>query len=234
MLKWKENLKLKASAQFERNKKVNWSRIVYDDDDKQRVASKSLDDKDNDSFFRVKRAMAPESNPISFDNTKYLTCFHTWTSGKETDETVQAFDSIRDCFVTGKWDKGSDARHLLEADKDDDNDDSDVWDAFDEPYEPGSDDEELYGDFEDMETGEVHKAINKNGKNHSDNDDDDDEEDSEEADEENEDGKRKKNGDAKTRKKPKSEMTKRERLMEKKKRLKEQFDRGLFQLYIFY
>lgn len=216
MLKWKENLKLKASAQFERNKKVNWSRLIYDDDQSssnQSVPSKLVDNEDDDSLFRVKRPTAPESDPISFDNSKYLTQFHSWTNDRQIEETAEAFDSIRDCFVTGKWDKNSDARHLLEGDNDDD---SDVWDAFDEPCEPGSDDDELYGDFEDMETGQVHKAADV-----SEVEDDDSEEELDD-----DDGKRKKNGDAKIRKKPKSEMTKRERLMEKKKRLKEQFDRG--------
>ena len=42
----------------------------------------------------------------------------------------QVMASIRDCFVTGKWDASEDARTLLEQD------------------------DELYGDFEDLETGE--------------------------------------------------------------------------------
>lgn len=41
----------------------------------------------------------------------------------------QLSDSVRDCFVTGRWDKRSDAKHLLEQ--------NDL----------------LYGDFEDVETG---------------------------------------------------------------------------------
>lgn len=221
MLKWKENLKIKASALFERNRKVNWSRLVYEDESNaglQSVPTK-LNDDDGDTFFRVKKARGAESDPISFDNTKYLSSFHTWTNDQEVEETAEAFDSIRDCFVTGKWDKKSDAKHLLDGDNDDD---SDVWDAFDEPFEPGSGDEEMYGDFEDMETGEVHKAADKKGET------DEDEDDEEDESEDDKDGKRKKNGDGggQIRKKPKSEMSKRERLLEKKKRLKEQFDRG--------
>lgn len=234
MLRWKENLKQKASALFERNRKVNWSKLVYEDDSgtfQSVPSSKLVDDKDDegDSFFRVKKPTKSESDPISFDNSKYLTNFHTWINDQQVNETAEAFDSIRDCFVTGKWDKNSDAKHLLDNDNDDD---SDVWDAFDEPFEPESGDEELYGDFEDMETGEVHQAAadkkKKNGKNQDDDDEDEDEDDltSDEEGEEEDGGKRKKNGDTRIRKKPKSEMTKRERLLEKKKRLKEQFDRG--------
>ncbi|XP_016107645.1 ribosome biogenesis protein BMS1 homolog [Sinocyclocheilus grahami] len=42
--------------------------------------------------------------------------------------------SIRDCFVTGKWEEDKDAATLLKEN------------------------DELYGDFEDLQTGEVHKA----------------------------------------------------------------------------
>uniref|UniRef100_A0A1A8KDV3 BMS1-like, ribosome assembly protein n=1 Tax=Nothobranchius kuhntae TaxID=321403 RepID=A0A1A8KDV3_NOTKU len=49
-------------------------------------------------------------------------------------QTQEILDSIRDCFVTGKWEEGQDAATLLKQD------------------------DELYGDFEDMETGEVHKS----------------------------------------------------------------------------
>lgn len=43
-------------------------------------------------------------------------------------------NSIRDCFVTGKWEDDKDAAKVL------------------------AEDEELYGDFEDLETGDVHKG----------------------------------------------------------------------------
>ncbi|XP_046391230.1 ribosome biogenesis protein BMS1 homolog [Ischnura elegans] len=51
-----------------------------------------------------------------------------------------ALDSIKDCFVTGKWGESENAEDLLEAD------------------DFVSDDESLYGDFEDLETGEKHSA----------------------------------------------------------------------------
>ncbi len=46
-------------------------------------------------------------------------------------------DSIRDCFVTGKWSGAEDAEALLKMDDEDD---------------------DVFGDFEDLETGEVHKG----------------------------------------------------------------------------
>lgn len=239
MLKWKQNLKQKALAQFERNKKVNWSKFIYESNSTDAAVQQSRalqndgeaeeeeEEEDDGPLFRVRRPQQASSS--ANDNAKYLTRFNEWNS-------ADSFDTIRDCFVTGKWDKKSDAKHLLNGDDNDDN--SDVWDAFDEPYEPESGDEELYGDFEDMETGQVYKANgnNENGKKRKAGEQDEDEkstgdnEDDEdnETGEEDEEDKTKKSGDLKIRKKPKSEMTKRERLLEKKKRLKEQFDRGIF------
>ncbi|XP_008485765.1 ribosome biogenesis protein BMS1 homolog, partial [Diaphorina citri] len=78
-------------------------------------------------------------------------------------------DSIRDCFVTGKWKASEDASELLRLDDMDD-------------------DEELFGDFEDLETGEKHSGDKSGGGSGDD--------------------------------KPKT----RAELMEKKRKLKEQFD----------
>ena len=47
---------------------------------------------------------------------------------------IEVCDTIRDCFVTGKWKESEDAAELLRLE-----DDSG---------------EELFGDFEDLETGE--------------------------------------------------------------------------------
>lgn len=243
MIKWKQDLKLKASLQFERNKKVNWNKLIYENQSNQNVptsdfdegrgqnnASIKKDDDGDESFFKIKRPVA-EQNPLNFDNAKYLTNYHTWVLAEKKPQRIdEAFDSIRDCFVTGKWDKKTDARYLLSKDDEKNNsDDSDVWDAFDEPY--GDTDEEIYGDFEDVETGKVFKAADgsKNGKKRAAEDDLDESESESEEDEENDGTEKKKtseNDEGKIRKKPKSEMTKRERLMEKKKRLKEQFDKG--------
>lgn len=63
-------------------------------------------------------------------------------------------DLIKDCFVTGKWDKRSDAQALLEQD------------------------DNLYGDFEDLETGEVY--LSKDAEKRDDIEEDGDEEEEEE------------------------------------------------------
>ncbi|KAJ8313478.1 hypothetical protein KUTeg_008971, partial [Tegillarca granosa] len=62
-------------------------------------------------------------------------------------EEVQ--ELIKDCFVTGQWDKSEDAAARLQQD------------------------DELYGDFEDLETGEVHTGDNEDGSGSDDNDDED-------------------------------------------------------------
>ena len=56
--------------------------------------------------------------------------------------SVKVCDTIRDCFVTGKWKESEDAAELLQLD-----DDSS---------------EELFGDFEDLETGEKHMNKTEN------------------------------------------------------------------------
>jgi ribosome biogenesis protein BMS1 len=222
-LKSKENMKLRASFNFQKNQKQNWNKIVYGNlsaDDSllnQNVPDISLSQNNNeDSFFTVKK---PKFQLNQFDNSKYLTRMNNWKdqpqkisknvygnseSSEFSDDSDEqevsipsAYESIRDCFVTGQWDKDKDAIKLL-----DDNE----MDEF------GDNNEELIGDFEDFETGEVFKA-EPNGQ-----DDDDDDESGDED-------KKSKNGAGGIRKKPKSEMTKRERLLEKKKRIKEQFDK---------
>ncbi|XP_008474135.1 ribosome biogenesis protein BMS1 homolog [Diaphorina citri] len=86
-------------------------------------------------------------------------------------------DSIRDCFVTGKWKASEDASELLRLDDMDD-------------------DEELFGDFEDLETGEKHSGDKSGG------------------------GSGGVSGGGSGDDKPKT----RAELMEKKRKLKEQFD----------
>ena len=56
----------------------------------------------------------------------------------------QIQESIKDCFVTGKWKQGEDASTLLKLD--------------DMSF---SEDEEIFGDWEDLETGEKHEAGSK-------------------------------------------------------------------------
>ncbi len=225
-VKWKSNLKLKASLNFQNGntKKTNWEKLIYSNQSNTNELAKSLDDDLNDSFFRVKKGVFAQDDSLKVDNSKYTTKMKDWSIAKtslkskrdhsdgeesmeedesESDDEDNPYECIRDCFVTGKWDKSQDAEHLL---RDDDNED------FDEDIfgGAGEEDDELYGDFEDFETGEIHKA----------GEDENEESDESEGDENDENKKAEKE-----KKKLKSEMTKRERLMEKKKRIKEQFDR---------
>ncbi|KAG2462109.1 BMS1 protein, partial [Polypterus senegalus] len=73
----------------------------------------------------------------------------------------EVLDSIRDCFVTGNWDKNEDAAKLLQEDGN-----------------------ELYGDFEDLETGEVHQGDTDKDKDQSDEDTGGDEDEKEEEEKE--------------------------------------------------
>ena len=55
-------------------------------------------------------------------------------------------ESIKDCFVTGKWEQGEDAEELIKLD------------------DLSESEEELYGDYEDYETGEKFVAEPKSEK----------------------------------------------------------------------
>jgi ribosome biogenesis protein BMS1 len=103
------------------------------------------------------------------------------------------FETIKDCFVTGTWEKDKELLNRDNKHQDDDDDDSDVWDAFDE--DP---DDEVFGDFVDLETEKVHESQNNNKRKK--------EEESEKEDDE------------------EDHKVKREKLLEKKKQLKEKFD----------
>ncbi|XP_076005774.1 ribosome biogenesis protein BMS1 homolog [Genypterus blacodes] len=128
-LRWKEGLQEKAAEVFLRQQQnaPNLQKRVYG-------AVAEQDDCEGDEeelggLFRVSRpqkskkfqADALDCSRFSIDQA------HNW-------DLEEMLNSIRDCFVTGKWEEGEDAATLLKKD------------------------EELYGDFEDLETGEVHKG----------------------------------------------------------------------------
>ncbi|XP_059180784.1 ribosome biogenesis protein BMS1 homolog [Centropristis striata] len=128
-LRWKEGLQQKASEAFLRQQEAapNLRKLVYG-------SVVEADDSEDDEqelggLFRVSRpqkskrflANAVDSSHFNPDAS------HDW-------DLEEMLNSIRDCFVTGKWEDGQDAATLLKED------------------------EELYGDFEDLETGEVHKG----------------------------------------------------------------------------
>ena len=69
------------------------------------------------------------------DSTRFGFELRDWDS-----EEVR--ESIKDCFVTGKWKESEDAEALLRLDDEGEDDE----------------DEDVFGDFEDLETGEKHDA----------------------------------------------------------------------------
>ncbi|XP_064633506.1 ribosome biogenesis protein BMS1 homolog [Lineus longissimus] len=132
-LRWKDNLAGKASDAFHRRQMstTNWRKMVYG---KESTDQEEKDDENNDigGLFKLPKKVnkKPKGSVDGLDTTK-----HHAASLQESDlEEVR--ELIKDCFVTGKWDKSEDAKTLLDADADD----------------------EVYGDFEDLETGEVHEG----------------------------------------------------------------------------
>ncbi|KTG32933.1 hypothetical protein cypCar_00022312 [Cyprinus carpio] len=158
-LRWKEDLSKKASEAYLRHQLAapNLRKLVYGT-----VAEEEEEDSNDEEelggLFKVSR---PERSKKVRADAMDCSRFHPDSSHDWDQEEMLA--SIRDCFVTGKWEEDKDAATLLKED------------------------DELYGDFEDLETGEVHKAKTGNkdkaegGNDDEINGDDDDEEEEEEA-----------------------------------------------------
>ncbi|XP_008942426.1 PREDICTED: ribosome biogenesis protein BMS1 homolog [Merops nubicus] len=130
-LKWKEDLAQKAAQAFLRQQRStpNLRKLVY---------GTAVEDEDHESedtgdelggLFHVSRPdKASKQKANALDCSKFvIEKLQDW-------DLEEVMSSIRDCFVTGKWEDDKDAAKLLEED------------------------EELYGDFEDLETGVVHKG----------------------------------------------------------------------------
>lgn len=128
-LRWKEGLQQKASEAFLRQQQAapNLRKLVYGSV----VEAEDSGDEEEElgGLFRVSR---PQSSKKFQANALDCSRFNPDTSHNW--DLEEMLNSIRDCFVTGKWEEGQDAATLLKED------------------------EELYGDFEDLETGEVHKG----------------------------------------------------------------------------
>ncbi|XP_076616874.1 ribosome biogenesis protein BMS1 homolog [Chaetodon auriga] len=128
-LRWKEGLQQKASEAFLRQQEAapNLRKLVYgsvvEADDSEE------EEEELGGLFRVSRPQnSKKFQANALDCSRFNSDIsHNW-------DLEEMLNSIRDCFVTGKWDEGQDAATLLKED------------------------EELYGDFEDLETGEVHKG----------------------------------------------------------------------------
>ncbi|XP_024054128.1 ribosome biogenesis protein BMS1 homolog [Terrapene carolina triunguis] len=129
-LKWKEDLTQKAAEAFLRQQQSapNLRKLVYgtvaEDADEEDDADEELG-----GLFHVSR---PDKE--SKQKANALDCSKFPVETPQDWDLDEVMNSIRDCFVTGKWGADKDASKLLEED------------------------EELYGDFEDLETGVVHKG----------------------------------------------------------------------------
>ncbi|KAK5617982.1 Glycoside hydrolase 2 (Mannanase, beta-galactosidase) [Crenichthys baileyi] len=138
-LRWKEGLQQKAAEAFLRQQEAapNLRKLVYGS--VVEVQESEEEEEELGGLFRVSRPQKSkkvQANAPDCSRFKPDTC-HNW-------DVEEMLDSIRDCFVTGKWEEGQDAATLLRQD------------------------EELYGDFEDLETGEVHMSQTENAEDHDD------------------------------------------------------------------
>uniref|UniRef100_A0A8C8RRV0 BMS1 ribosome biogenesis factor n=1 Tax=Pelusios castaneus TaxID=367368 RepID=A0A8C8RRV0_9SAUR len=129
-LKWKEDLTQKAAEAFLRQQQSapNLRKLVYGT-----VAEDAGEEDEVDEelggLFHVSR---PDKE--SKQKANALDCSKFPVETPQDWDLDEVMSSIRDCFVTGKWEADKDAAKLLEEDED------------------------LYGDFEDLETGVVHKG----------------------------------------------------------------------------
>lgn len=60
------------------------------------------------------RKFKKETTSLS-DNSKYMTSLKEFDQS-DNENNAELFDSIKDCFVTGKWESGKDAANLLDED----------------------------------------------------------------------------------------------------------------------
>ncbi|KAF5896537.1 ribosome biogenesis protein BMS1 [Clarias magur] len=152
-LRWKEDLSRKAMEAHQRRQSAtpNLRKLVYGTVVEEEDEANSKDE-ELGGLFRVSR---PENSKKVRADAMDCSRFQPDASHNWDQEEMLA--SIRDCFVTGKWEEDKDAATLLKED------------------------DELYGDFEDLETGEVHKATS--GKGEVEGDDEEEEEEEEDEDE---------------------------------------------------
>ncbi|XP_028844933.1 ribosome biogenesis protein BMS1 homolog isoform X2 [Denticeps clupeoides] len=129
-LRWKEGLAEKAAEVFLRQQRAapNLRKLVYGTVVEEEE-EEGEEDEEVGGLFRVSR---PEKGKRR--RADGLDCSRFEPDDSHDWEQEEMLASIRDCFVTGKWEGNTDAATLLKED------------------------DEIYGDFEDLETGEVHKA----------------------------------------------------------------------------
>ncbi|XP_008064437.1 ribosome biogenesis protein BMS1 homolog [Carlito syrichta] len=129
--KWKEDLSRKAAEAFLRQQQAapNLRKLIYG------TVTEDNEEEDGDTqeelggLFRVNQPDRQcKHKADSLDCSRFVVeAPHDW-------DLEEVMNSIKDCFVTGKWEEDKDAAKIL------------------------AEDEELYGDFEDLETGDMHKG----------------------------------------------------------------------------
>ncbi|KAM9336223.1 ribosome biogenesis protein BMS1 homolog [Symphorus nematophorus] len=155
-LRWKEGLQQKASEAFLRQQEAapNLRKLVYGSV----IAADDSEDEEEEELGGLFRVSRPQNSKKVQANA--VDCSRFKPDASRNWDLEEMLDSIRDCFVTGKWEEGQDAATLLKED------------------------EELYGDFEDLETGEIHKGQTGQqdpAEQKSEDDEDDGDEDAEES-----------------------------------------------------
>nr|XP_055032289.1 ribosome biogenesis protein BMS1 homolog [Misgurnus anguillicaudatus]XP_055032290.1 ribosome biogenesis protein BMS1 homolog [Misgurnus anguillicaudatus] len=157
-LRWKEGLAQKATDAYLRQQRAtpNLRKLVYGT--VVEVQEEESEEEELGGLFKVSR---PEKNKRV--RADAMDCSRFQPDSSHDWDQKEMLASIKDCFVTGKWEEDKDAATLLKED------------------------DELYGDFEDLETGEVHKAKTGNkdqtegGSDDEMGDDDDNDDEEEEA-----------------------------------------------------
>ncbi|CAK8678858.1 unnamed protein product [Clavelina lepadiformis] len=130
-LNWKLNLKAKAEKTFFEQQKssTNLHRLIYGRHEDGVEVEEGTEEEEPDLAGGLFKINKKEDASRFVNNSRDCSivsreCIHDWLNDHEARET------IADCFMTGDWNKGEDAKTLLDQD------------------------DEIYGDFEDLETGE--------------------------------------------------------------------------------
>ncbi|XP_067045099.1 ribosome biogenesis protein BMS1 homolog [Acropora muricata] len=143
LFKWKENLAQKAASAFLRRQQdsTNLKKLVYGNEIQSTTKSDFVDNSDDDTVGGIFKVKQKKNQSLGTVHERDCSLVITDISVRDWSQP-KVLESIRDCFVTGKWKASEDAQTLLREDDQ-------------------LEDEEMYGDFEDLETGEVHKAKHK-------------------------------------------------------------------------